>query len=546
MSTTMSDIDLPEVKVATKDPVPLPVFVFAMCFNTIFAALKMNRMSIDIYVISKLQGISGEPTELRDMYSLWARIYRVLTEPRWLSPYFFEAAVVGVLLLLMPLLVWDAIASIRRHAPRARWIADLTSFALLCFMLIGGFVVQGPLERTFMAECTFDPELATCEPIGQQLLAVHCVFFGLQVLLPFLNVVKWRANAKFEDMYERLEDAAKALQLERARSDLRALGCEFSDCGRLTQVGSGQGFHISCDDGKETIMAASYRYIRMLLLTEHKMNAVIVPFVEAKKGERDMPMRTVSVISTGTRSSCSGSPHFKAFVTQGSETADKLMLIIQDKPCGVWDIDLCVSKGIDFGTAFPYIDMAKQKGYSVIVFNVTENDVYSAERHVASAWQYIIAKTSCVIVDVVAHSEGGRALCCFLARAMKDSTSEANAATDACRRTHRIAFIDSQHTDEQVGGFSASLAEMFRNPHRVVHYVPHTKRAGEIVDIESEKRCRCISAGVQESERSETSFKMMQSAFDFFAAKDAVVTSGRHSIRHGMDPNRVNRRRSIA
>merc|ERR1712187_307406 len=121
-------------------------------------------------------------------------------------------------------------------------------------------------------------------------------------------------------------------------------------------------------------------------------------------------------------------PHSSVYVSGNFKEAQKLLLIIQGSGrvrVGVWGCALCINKNLDEGTVLPYIKMATENGYGVIVLNPNENmhnatlipGSESPVNHVAYVFEHVILpafKDS--TLEVVAHSNGGRALMLFLGR----------------------------------------------------------------------------------------------------------------------------------
>merc|ERR1712048_1276349 len=94
---------------------------------------------------------------------------------------------------------------------------------------------------------------------------------------------------------------------------------------------------------------------------------------------------------------------------------------------GVWGCALCINKDLDHGTMLPYLKVAAENNYGVIVLNPNENFVDGSpisgsetpEDHVAYVYKELVASKCRAAkdggtIDVVAHSNGGLALLKFL------------------------------------------------------------------------------------------------------------------------------------
>jgi len=136
------------------------------------------------------------------------------------------------------------------------------------------------------------------------------------------------------------------------------------------------------------------------------------------------------------------------FVSKDLETnAEKLLLIIQGSGAvraGQWARALCINESIDLGSILPYLKMAKESGYSVVVFNPNLNSTYvnkekyppkettaldyflnpekpvtrrgkrvdiqkneSPREHTLYVWDTICSKSPAKKICIVAHSAGG-------------------------------------------------------------------------------------------------------------------------------------------
>mmetsp|Transcript_100564 Transcript_100564/g.181527 ORF Transcript_100564/g.181527 Transcript_100564/m.181527 type:complete len:314 (-) Transcript_100564:16-957(-) len=284
--------------------------------------------------------------------------------------------------------------------------------------------------------------------------------------------------------------------------ELRQLGYEYRG-GRLLQVGSDKGFEFRDQQHYDLLADAVLGHVGALLVGEAKLTPVVVP-LGAEKG-----------------------PRSSVFVSEGFQAAEKLLLIIQGSGrvrVGVWGCALCINKDLDHGTMLPYLQKAKEQNYGVIVLNPNDNSVErapipgseTADRHVAYVWEHFVSAqcASTATVDIVAHSNGGRALLEFLAR-----------SPAATSRIRHVVFTDSYHSPAQVSSLSAEPKALLADPSRSVNYVPHSSPLGEAVSDwvslgyqmnQAQKGCLCLSAAVVD--HAATNHAALEPAFKFFAA----------------------------
>lgn len=281
--------------------------------------------------------------------------------------------------------------------------------------------------------------------------------------------------------------------------ELRALGYEYRG-GRLLAVGMEEGFKFQDQEHYDKLADAVLRYVTALLESEARLQPLVLP-LGAETGAR-CPI----------------------YVSEGFETAKQVLLLIQGSGrvrVGVWGCALCINKDLDQGTMLPYLREAAKRGYGVIVLNPNLNEVddepvpgsETPDRHVAYVWEHILVArcTQDAAVDVVAHSNGGRALLTFL------SGCEA-----AASRIHRCALTDSYHSLAEVEALGPEGQELLAG--RSVNYVPHEAAFGTPVAdwtslknimTQAQKGCRCVSA--ETTDHASTNHTSLKAIFEFFA-----------------------------
>lgn len=140
------------------------------------------------------------------------------------------------------------------------------------------------------------------------------------------------------------------------------------------------------------------------------------------------------------------------FASENIKNCKKLLVLIHGSGvvrAGQWSRKLTINNSLTHGTQLPYIDIAMQIGYEVLVTNTNFNfyipDGYetfmrieghdTAEDHACVAWQKFAVDTEPEHIAIVAHSYGGKVVC-KLAEEFPDSFE---------RDVFAVAFTDSVH-----------------------------------------------------------------------------------------------------
>eukprot|EP00929_Paragymnodinium_shiwhaense_P077103 TRINITY_DN39687_c0_g1_i1.p1 TRINITY_DN39687_c0_g1~~TRINITY_DN39687_c0_g1_i1.p1 ORF type:complete len:297 (-),score=65.69 TRINITY_DN39687_c0_g1_i1:57-947(-) len=288
--------------------------------------------------------------------------------------------------------------------------------------------------------------------------------------------------------------------------ELKALGYEYNAAGRLVQVGSDKGFEFQDQAHYDKLADAVLRHVGTLLVDEAKLMPVTLPL------------------------GATSGPTTKIFVSEGYQAADKLLLMIQGSGrvrVGVWGCALCINKDLTHGTMLPYLQKAKEAGYGVIVLNPNENAVdgepipgcETADKQLGYVWENLI-RGKCkqgLCVDIVAHSNGGRALLAFLA-------DRSPLPAEALKQMHKIVLTDSYHAPEQVKELPPEAQAVLADASKTVNYVPSPAPAGEPVQEwqtlgyvfkQSSLGCACISSAAPD--HASTNQASLNLAFDFFS-----------------------------
>lgn len=289
-------------------------------------------------------------------------------------------------------------------------------------------------------------------------------------------------------------------------ADLKDLGYEMSADGHLIKVGGCGGFEFQGNEHYDQLADAVSEYVGMLL----------------EEGEAGLQPLWLPLGSSAGE----GAP---IFVSRDFDVTSRLLMLVQGRGrirAGVWACSLCINHGLDEGSMIPYIHKAAEAGYGIVVLNPNATTdtggrvpgSETPERHLAYVWEQVLAARcqSRVTVDVVAHSEGGRAFVALLGglgRGRFLSDAGLDSQRNSCDRSGvnckvevgRIAFVDSYHTSRQLRKLPCPMQDLLADPQRTVNYVPHDSAVGTPVDEwgsqdywmnSEEKGCVCLASGV--------------------------------------------------
>ena len=231
------------------------------------------------------------------------------------------------------------------------------------------------------------------------------------------------------------------------------------------------------------------------------------------------------------------------FMSPDALTNDKLLLIVQGfglvRP-GQWSRSLCINESLRKGTIFDYLDIAKQHGMAVIVFNPNHNQIrlkvkskkypfahvhphhiYDVPghgdhvQHMVSVYDQFVSKSNAKHIYIVAHSRGGDSVLQLLNQRLDDPDSpegqQCGNAFKLSERLRAIAFTDSVHRIQSA------------KSNHVVKFIGKNARNWVTSDMpldspvpirNDEVGCECVSAGHQKHEW--TSTCAVESVFKFF------------------------------
>jgi len=283
--------------------------------------------------------------------------------------------------------------------------------------------------------------------------------------------------------------------------DLQALGYEYRG-GRLLKVDSDEGFTFKDQAHYDKLADAVLAYVTALLESEGCLTKLSLPL------------------------DSDGGPQCPVYVSDNLNEADHVLLLIQGSGrvrVGVWGCALCINKDLQQGTMLPFIHKAREQEYGVIVLNPNYNEDHgkrvpgseTPDRHVAHVWKHLV-RGRCkddAPVDIIAHSNGGRATLQFL-----------GSHGEAAGRIRRIVFTDSYHSEDQVAMLQPAALSLLRR--RSVNYVPHDSPLGTPVSqyvtlghhmTQASKGCTCLSAATLD--HASTNHASLTAAFDFLASE---------------------------
>eukprot|EP00092_Neocalanus_flemingeri_P007835 GFUD01008456.1.p1 GENE.GFUD01008456.1~~GFUD01008456.1.p1 ORF type:complete len:220 (+),score=13.98 GFUD01008456.1:547-1206(+) len=94
------------------------------------------------------------------------------------------------------------------------------------------------------------------------------------------------------------------------------------------------------------------------------------------------------------------------------KVAPKILVLIHGNGAvraGQWSIKIILNSSLEKGSQLPFIKMANDQGYGVIVTNGNQElQRMSPEDHASTVWEKLITGSCCDHVIIIAHSYGGQ------------------------------------------------------------------------------------------------------------------------------------------
>eukprot|EP00937_MAST-01D_sp_MAST-1D-sp2_P006082 g6082.t1 len=210
----------------------------------------------------------------------------------------------------------------------------------------------------------------------------------------------------------------------------------------------------------------------------------------------------------------------------------KTLLLVQGSGrvrAGVWGCSLCINEeqGLRKGTMLGYIERAHALGYRVVVAN--PNEEADAAGHLQRLWAAVVLDDPLArergAVDLVVHSNGGRALLGLLKRFAAEqqpiSCIGKVAATDSYHGSDQVQALRLVDNPADSGCDSATLMRLLGS---VRNYVPSDTAVGEPVEqwaslrnrltAEEKAPMQCISACT--ADHASTNYAAMDAIFAWF------------------------------
>ncbi|XP_058697337.1 putative protein FAM172B [Poecile atricapillus] len=199
-------------------------------------------------------------------------------------------------------------------------------------------------------------------------------------------------------------------------------------------------------------------------------------------------------------------------------SSSSLIILLQDRGvfcAGQWGRRAIVSEGLRHGTQIPFIKMALQSQWEVIVLNPndnftdlnTENERFSAreealtftqsvwwipkrgssspDEHTMYVWDHFIAKSAARNVAFIAHGYGGLVFVDLLVQRKHE----------VINKVYSVAFIDSTHNMQHQSRHDPEIQEWIRRNCR--EWVSNSKPLNKTVGFLMRVNCPTLSAGTE-------------------------------------------------
>lgn len=231
-------------------------------------------------------------------------------------------------------------------------------------------------------------------------------------------------------------------------------------------------------------------------------------------------------------------------------SSSSLIILLQDRGvfcAGQWGQRTIVSEGLRHGTQIPFIKMALQRHWEVIVLNPNDNFTdlntekerssareealtftqavlwipkrgsSSPEEHTMYVWDHFIAKSAASHVAFIAHGYGGLVFVDLLVQRKHE----------VMNKVFSVAFIDSTHNMHHQCGHDPEIQEWIQKYCR--EWVSNSKPLNKTVSFLMRVSCPAFSAGTEKYGLAP--FCCLQAVFNFlkFRLKAKITTALRNS-----------------
>ncbi|XP_068036999.1 putative protein ARB2BP isoform X2 [Anomalospiza imberbis] len=199
-------------------------------------------------------------------------------------------------------------------------------------------------------------------------------------------------------------------------------------------------------------------------------------------------------------------------------SSSSLIILLQDRGvfcAGQWGQRAIVSEGLKHGTQIPFIKMALQSHWEVIVLNPNDNftqlntekerfsareevltftqsacwipkrDSSSPEEHSVYVWDHFIAKSAARNVAFIAHGYGGLVFVDLLVQRKRE----------VMNKVCSVAFIDSMHNMQHQSRHDPEIQEWIHKNCR--EWVSNSKPLNKTVQFLMRANCPTFSAGTE-------------------------------------------------
>ena len=173
-------------------------------------------------------------------------------------------------------------------------------------------------------------------------------------------------------------------------------------------------------------------YILHKLITDYEMNLIYVPSNSNNYFQRDKSLEQCIVLAS-----------------KDIEYNPRCLILIQGAghvKLGVWSNKVCINEGLNKGSMIPFVQIAKNKGYSILIMNPNErfgldgknaNIFKNMKEHCEYVYKNIIYQNKNIKeISFISHSLGGECNVEILKKFEEDLLKG---------RIKKIAFTDSLH-----------------------------------------------------------------------------------------------------